>query len=241
MNRTVGAMLVAMLTAPLAHAADAKAKPNIVFILADDLGYADVGVTFSPFLSYSPRVSTKASRGFAIQREGPLDMRLDPSNPLTAARIVNEWPAEQIELLLREYGEERESGRISRWIVAARDRSPLQTTGELAALLSERLPRTGRIHPATRTFQALRIAVNSEQESLKTLLEDLPRLLRPSGRAVFLTFHSLEEALVGNALSSQAAMGLWQTPLEAPRKPSPQEVRENPRARSARLWRAVRT
>ncbi|TPW18908.1 MAG: 16S rRNA (cytosine1402-N4)-methyltransferase, partial [Elusimicrobia bacterium] len=132
--------------------------------------------------------------------------------------------------------------------LAAEGRAP-KTTRKLAAAVTEAKglgPGRARKadpfapHPATRTFQALRIVVNSERESLVELLDALPRLLRPGGRAVLLTFHSGEEALVGKALSEHAAAGLWAEPVQAPLKPSPAEVRENPRARSARLWRAVR-
>jgi 16S rRNA (cytosine1402-N4)-methyltransferase len=177
----------------------------------------------------------KASRGFAIQREGPLDMRLDPSNPLTAARIVNEWPAEQIELLLREYGEEREAGRIARWIVSARSARPLETTGDLAALIEERLPRTGRIHPATRTFQALRIAVNGELENLTRGLEDVLPMLRSGGRIVAISFHSLEDRIVKNVFRSFVSAGSCRWVREGALAPGTDEVARNPRARSAKL------
>ncbi|TBR20220.1 16S rRNA (cytosine(1402)-N(4))-methyltransferase, partial [bacterium] len=146
----------------------------------------------------------------------------------------------------RRFGDEPDAAKIAAALAAR----PPTTTRKLAEAVAEakglgkgrvRKKDASAPHPATRTFQALRIAVNSERESLTTLLRDLPGLVRPGGRAVFLTFHSGEEALVQAALADQAAAGFWHVPLEAPRKPSPEEVRENPRARSARLWRAVRT
>jgi len=221
--------------------ADYAEAPTVLAELAPggvDALLADLGV--------SSMQLDRPERGLSFKLDGPLDMRMDRSKGKNAAEWLAQASEDEIAAVLERFGEEPDA----RQIAAALAGRKLQTTGELAAAVTAakglgpgRLRKKDAFshHPAARTFQALRIAVNSEQESLKTLLEDLPRLLRPSGRAVFLTFHSLEEALVGNALSSQAAMGLWQTPLEAPRKPSPQEVRENPRARSARLWRAVRT
>ncbi|MEK7656763.1 MAG: 16S rRNA (cytosine(1402)-N(4))-methyltransferase RsmH [Elusimicrobiota bacterium] len=179
----------------------------------------------------------KASRGFAIRREGPLDMRLDPNNPLTAARILNEWPAEQIELLLREYGEERQAGRIAKAVVRARALKPLQTTGELASLVETLMPRGAgeRIHPATRTFQALRIAVNGELENLTRGLESALSLLRAGGRLAAISFHSVEDRIVKNIFKTAVAGGQcrWAGPDCVP--PGPAEVALNPRARSAKL------
>jgi 16S rRNA (cytosine1402-N4)-methyltransferase len=177
----------------------------------------------------------KASRGFAFQREGPLDMRLDPSNPLTAARIVNEWPVEQIELLLREYGEEREAGRIARWICQARGERPFETTSQLADLVEERLPRARGIHPATRTFQALRIAVNGELENLTRGLEDVLGMLRSGGRIAAISFHSLEDRIVKNVFRSFVASGACAWLTEGTVTPAPDETGRNPRSRSAKL------
>ncbi|MFA6092882.1 MAG: 16S rRNA (cytosine(1402)-N(4))-methyltransferase RsmH [Elusimicrobiota bacterium] len=177
----------------------------------------------------------KASRGFAIQREGPLDMRLDPANPLTAARIVNEWPAEQIELLLREYGEEREAGRIARWVVQARAAKPFETTADLANLVETHIPRTGRTHPATRTFQALRIAVNGELENLTRGLEDVLGMMRAGGRIAAISFHSLEDRIVKNVFKSFVAAGSCRQSTDGALTPSPEETARNPRSRSAKL------
>jgi len=177
-------------------------------------------------------------------------MRMDRSRGKTAAEWLADASEAEVADALARFGEEPDAKRIASALaaLAAQGRSP-RTTHELAAAVgvAKKLG-AGRLrkkdafsaHPAARTFQALRIVVNSEHEALAQLLRDLPRLLRSGGRAAFLTFHSGEEALVEGALRSQAAAGLWRAPIEAARKPSPEEVRENPRARSARLWRAVR-
>jgi 16S rRNA (cytosine1402-N4)-methyltransferase len=189
----------------------------------------------------------RPERGMSFKTDGPLDMRMDRSMGKTAAEWLAGASEAEIEEALARYGEEPDARKIAE-ALAARGRT-LKTTRELASMVAAakglgpgryRKRDASSSHPAARTFQALRIAVNSERESLARLLQDLPRLVRPGGRIVFLTFHSGEEALVEAALRSQAAEGVWNSPLEAPRKPSPEEVRENPRARSARLWRAVR-
>jgi 16S rRNA (cytosine1402-N4)-methyltransferase len=151
---------------------------------------------------------------------------------------------------LTRYGDEPDAARIARQLRAliSAGRAPSTTAQLVAAVASAKGLAPDRLrkkdafsrHPAARTFQALRIAVNSERDSLACLLADLPRLLRPGGRVALLTFHSGEEALVEAALREQAAAGLWRAPLAAPRRPSPEEVRLNPRARSARLWTAVK-
>ena len=193
----------------------------------------------------------RPERGMSFKADGPLDMRMDRSRGKTAADWLAGASEREIADALDRYGDEPDAGRIAAALagLAARGRSP-KTTGELAAAVSAAKDLgAGRFlkkdafsaHPAARTFQALRIVVNSEREALAQLLRDLPRLVRSGGRAAFLTFHSGEEKLVEDVLSAQAAAGLWRAPLDPPRKPSPEEVRENPRARSARLWRAVRT
>ena len=193
----------------------------------------------------------RPERGMSFKNDGPLDMRMDRSRGRTAAEWLAAASEPEIADVLARYGDEPDAGKIAAALaaLAARGRAP-KTTAELAAAVGdakglgeERIVKkdASAKHPAARTFQALRIAVNSERESLKTLLADLPALVRPGGRAAFLTFHSGEEALVADALRAQAAAGLWLSPLADPGKPSPEEVRENPRSRSARLWRAVRT
>ena len=192
----------------------------------------------------------RPERGMSFKNDGPLDMRMDRSRGATAAQwLAHATEAEIAEALVR-YGDEPDAAKVASALaaLASQGRSP-KTTFELASAVGEAKGLgPGRFlkkdastkHPAARTFQALRIAVNSERESLAALLRDLPALLRPGGRAAFLTFHSGEEALVAEALQAQTAAGLWLAPLADARKASPEEVRENPRARSARLWSAIR-
>lgn len=192
----------------------------------------------------------RPERGMSFKTDGPLDMRMDRSRGRTAAEWLAAASEAELADVLTRFGDEPDAAKIAAALaaLAARGRAP-KTTAELAAAVgAAKGLGAGRFvkkdasarHPAARTFQALRIAVNSERESLAALLRDLPSLLRPGGRAALLTFHSGEETLVRAALRAQADAGLWRLPLAEPLKPPPEEVRENPRARSARLWRAVR-
>jgi 16S rRNA (cytosine1402-N4)-methyltransferase len=180
----------------------------------------------------------KPSRGFSFMREGPLDMRMGPDTPLTAEQIVNRWPAEQIAMLLTEFGEEPEAERIARAIVERRAKKPLTTTSELAAVVESAVPRTGH-HPATRTFQALRIAVNQELESLTRGLETVVPYLKTGGRLAVITFHSLEDRIVKNVFASLVSQGkcayLGKGDARAALVASDEETARNPRARSAKL------
>jgi 16S rRNA (cytosine1402-N4)-methyltransferase len=192
----------------------------------------------------------RPDRGMSFKTDGPLDMRMDRSQGKTAAQWLEAVSEENLISVLERYGDEPDARKVAGALVAlaTQGRSPKTTAALAEAVAVAKGLGPGRVvkkdafsaHPATRTFQALRIAVNSERESLTQLLSDLPFLIKQGGRAAFLTFHSGEEALVGEALRAQAALGLWSAAPEAPRKPSPEEVRENPRARSARLWRVVR-
>jgi 16S rRNA (cytosine1402-N4)-methyltransferase len=180
----------------------------------------------------------KPSRGFSFMREGPLDMRLGPDAALTAETIVNRWPAEQIAMLLKEFGEEPEAERIARAIVERRARAPLHTTLELAAVVESVVPRTGH-HPATRTFQALRIAVNQELESLTRGLETVLPYLKSGGRLCVISFHSLEDRIVKNVFADFVAQGkcawLGRGDARSAVTASDEEVERNPRSRSAKL------
>lgn len=141
-------------------------------------------------------------RGFSYHRDGPLDMRMDPDAALTAAQIVNNWPAEEIRRILWDFGEERYAGAISRAIVARRGAGTFQTTADLAATIAAAMPAAARReaqHPARRSFQALRIAVNDELGALARLLEEAPSRLADGGRLCVITFHSLEDRLVKQA------------------------------------------
>ena len=183
-----------------------------------------------------------ASRGFSFRLDGPLDMRMDQRATLRAYDIVNEEPEAELARIFREYGEERMPGRIARTIVEARRKRRIETTGELRALVERAIGphRRGGVHPATRTFQALRIAVNREIESLENFLRDAPSMLAPGGRLAVIAYHSLEDRAVkerfrelGRRHSESDAdyNNLTQKVI----KPTHREIVENPRARSARL------
>lgn len=179
-----------------------------------------------------------ATRGFSFLKDGPLDMRMDPSQDLTAEEVVRTASAEALAIILVRFGEERFARRIARRIVETRREAPLTTTTQLARLVVSAVPagaRHGRVHPATRTFQALRIAVNGELEALETFLANLPALLRPGGRALVLTFHSLEDRLVKQAFIAGQRDGQWTVLTKKPVRPQAAEVARNPRARSAKL------
>ncbi|MBI3298525.1 MAG: 16S rRNA (cytosine(1402)-N(4))-methyltransferase RsmH [Elusimicrobia bacterium] len=206
---------------------------NLSKVLAGEAPASLSGALFD--LGVSSLQMDKPSRGFAFRHDGPLDMRLDPGSPLTAARIVNEWPAEQLELLLREYGEERAARRIARWIVDARAHEAFETTGQLKTLLEQRLPRVGRIHPATKTFMALRIAVNQELEALTRGLESVLPALKPGARLAVISFHSLEDRIVKNLFKSLVEAGTCASVTDSPVCAAPAEVARNPRSRSAKL------
>ncbi len=180
------------------------------------------------------------ARGFSFQTDGPLDMRFGPDTERTAAEIVNEWPLEDLADVLFEYGEERHSRRIARAIGAAR---PVPSTRALAEIVARALPGGERqrrsLHPATRTFQALRIAVNEELEAVAQVLPVALRLLRPGGRLAVIAFHSLEDRLVKRFFRAQAVATSVPASLREvtrkPMEPTPDEAAENPRARSAKL------
>jgi 16S rRNA (cytosine1402-N4)-methyltransferase len=178
---------------------------------------------------------TEGERGFSLMADGPLDMRLDRSQTETAADIVNFSSEKGLADLIFQLGEERRSRKIARAIVRAR---PINTTGHLAKLIESAAPRTEKIHPATRTFMALRIAVNHELEELDALLASLPRLVQAGGRAVLLTFHSLEDRKVKQAFQAMSRDGRARILTRHVVRPSEEEMRVNPPSRSAKL-RAV--
>lgn len=185
----------------------------------------------------------RGDRGFSYQREGPLDMRMDPTQPLTAAEIVNTWSEEELARVIREYGEERWARRIARFIVKARERSPLLTTGQLVEVIKAAIPAAARRrgpHPAKRTFQALRIAVNDELGALEEVLEQLPEILEPGGRVAIISFHSLEDRLVKRAFLRWRREGILEILTPKPVIPTEEEIAQNPRARSAKLRTARR-
>ncbi len=182
----------------------------------------------------------EAARGFSFRREGPLDMRMDPSAGPSAADLVAELDAEALAGVLWEYGEERRSRRIAAAIVRERSRAPITTTARLAEVVRRAAGgRRGRIDPATRTFQALRIAVNDELSELEKGIEAAAAHMAPGGRLAVISFHSLEDRIVKRFLRDLAHRGGARLLTRRPRRPSREEVAANPRARSAKL-RAAR-
>jgi 16S rRNA (cytosine1402-N4)-methyltransferase len=181
------------------------------------------------------------ARGLSFQSEGPLDMRLDPARGEPAAALVNRLGERDLADLIFRFGEERFSRRIARRVVEARRVAPIRTTAQLAEIVRRAVPRPkGRpgLDPATRTFQALRIAVNDELGALDRLLARLPDCVAPGGRAVLISFHSLEDRRVKLAFRQP---GVWQVLTKKPVTAADDEVRANPRARSAKLRAASRS
>ncbi|MET0554237.1 MAG: 16S rRNA (cytosine(1402)-N(4))-methyltransferase RsmH [Vicinamibacteria bacterium] len=178
-----------------------------------------------------------AERGFSFQQDGPLDMRMDRSQGATAADVVNRTREAELADLIYGYGEERASRRIARAIVRTRERRHFETTGELAAVVRSAAGRARRpgLDPATLTFQALRIHVNGELERLGDALRSLADTLAPGGRMAVIAFHSLEDREVKQAFRAAAAGGGFTLLTKKPQGASPEEVRRNPRSRSARL------
>jgi len=195
-------------------------------------------------LGFSSHQLESAERGFSFMLEGPLDMRMDRSAGFTAFDLVNRSPLPALEKIIRDYGEERWAKRIARSIVTRRQKEKIRTTTELAEIVARVIPRgrfLQKIHPATKTFQALRIAVNDELTNLEKVLPDGVDLLKRGGRLCVISFHSLEDRIVKTAFQLWArreAKALILTPK--PVRAGPEEVRENPRARSARLRVAER-
>jgi len=175
-----------------------------------------------------------AARGFSFQAEGPLDMRMNPQSELTADQVVNHMDERELADVIYEFGEERRSRRIARAIVRSR---PIRSTEQLADLISAatRPMKSERIHPATRTFQALRIFVNRELDDLRALLNAAPPLLKPGGRLVIISFHSLEDRIVKDALRDEVKQGHYKLLTKKPVTATEEEVDRNPRSRSAKL------
>ncbi|HEY0163545.1 MAG TPA: 16S rRNA (cytosine(1402)-N(4))-methyltransferase RsmH [Edaphobacter sp.] len=176
----------------------------------------------------------EAHRGFSFRSEGPLDMRMDTRTGETAEQVVNQEDENELADLIYEFGEERRSRRIARAIVRAR---PITTTAELARVVSAAAPamKGEKIHPATRTFQALRIRVNDELGEIRTLLESAPSLLKPGGRLVVISFHSLEDRLVKDAFREAGRNKVYEVLTKKPVVAGEEEERRNPRSRSAKL------
>ena len=217
----------------LVHASFAEIALHVAAASVDGL-LADLGV--------SSMQLQDAARGFSFQAEGPLDMRMDPQSGLTADQVVNRFDERELADAIYEFGEERRSRRIARAIVRAR---PIHTTAQLAAVISAAARPMNqaerRIHPATRTFQAIRILVNRELGDLRTLMQEAaPQVLRPEGRLAIISFHSLEDRIVKDALRDGARGGWYRVLTKKPVTAAGEEVTRNPRSRSAKLRAAKR-
>ncbi len=174
-------------------------------------------------------------RGFSFDADGPLDLRFDPTEGEPAWRLVNRMKPESLADIIYEFGEERHSRRIARKIAAVREKQPIHSARDFARLVVSAIPRQhppSRIHPATRTFQALRIAVNQELKSLRIALERIPQRLVPGGRLAVISFHSLEDRLVKQAFRNAQ---VWDCLTRSPVEAGPEELAANPRSRSAKL------
>ncbi len=191
-----------------------------------------------------------AQRGFSYMKDAPLDMRMDPRDPVSARDVINSYPKEELTRVLRDWGEERFAGRIASFIVKERENKPIETTGELAALVRKAVPARGDAHPEKRTFQAVRIEVNRELEVIEPALEAALDCTAPGGRIAVITFHSLEDRIVKQVFA-RAAKGCVCPPdipvcicgkkprgtviTRKPILPSERECIDNPRAKSAKL------
>ncbi len=204
--------------AEVGEALQAEGVPQLDGLLAD--------------LGVSRYQLTAGERGFSLMADGPLDSRMDRSQGQTAADIVNFETEKELADLIFKLGEERRSRKIARAIVRAR---PITTTGQLAKLIEAAVPRTGKLHPATQTFMALRIAVNQENEQLDALLASIPKIVKPGGRAVILTFMSLEDRKVKHAFQELARSGRAKILTKHVVRPTDEETRDNPPSRSAKL------
>jgi 16S rRNA (cytosine1402-N4)-methyltransferase len=181
---------------------------------------------------------TEGARGFSLQADGPVDMRMDRTQELSAYEVLNYASEKELVDLIYEFGEERRARRIGRAIVQAR---PIRSTLQLAGLIEKAVPRTGRLHPATQTFMALRIAVNREMEELDGFLDLVPKLTKTGGRIVILTFMSLEDRKVKHKFRELAKQAQLRILTKHVVRPTEEEVRENPASRSAMLRAAERT
>lgn len=221
-------------------------------MLLDSVGVSGVdGMLFDLGVS-SPQLDDPA-RGFSYRQDAPLDMRMDQDGSLTARILVNEWPQDELRRILTEYGEERYAPAIAAAIVRARERAPLETTFQLAAIVRAAMPAAAlreKQHPAKRTFQAIRIAVNGELEALERMIGQAVSRLNPGGRLCVITFHSLEDRIVKRGFAERVRGCICPPDFPVcvcgkrpqirlvsrkPVLPAEREIRENPRARSAKL------
>lgn len=207
-----------------------------VIVEEHKLGGVD-GILFD--LGFSSHHIEKSGRGFSFRKNEPLDMRYNTKdNELTAEKIINTWSREAIENLLQNYGEEQFARSIARGILRERNSKKIAATGELAKIVEQNVPAwylKRRIHPATKTFQALRIAVNRELENLEKVLPQAVELLKPGGRLIIISFQSLEDRIAKNFFKQKEKEGVLKVLTPKPLISSLQEVKDNPRARPAKL------
>lgn len=184
-------------------------------------------------LGVSSRQIDEGDRGFSFQQDGPLDMRMGRSKTL-ARDIVNSWPEKDLADLFYEYGEERKSRRIAKQICIQRKKKKFETTADLSDFISKILPKSGKINPATKTFQALRIAVNAELEELNSLLNEMPLKLKNGGHLVIISYHSLEDRMAKKSFKEWSKSN-YRLPFKKPLIPSKDEIATNRRSRSAKM------
>ncbi len=191
---------------------------------------ADFGVSSLQF--------DEARRGFSFQADAQLDMRMDTRSGVTAYQVVNEMSERELANLIYEYGEERRSRTVARAIVRGR---PVTSTVQLARIVASAVPPMKHLHPATRTFQALRIFVNRELDEIRALLGAAPSLLKPSGKLIVICFHSLEDRIAKDSFREGVRQGIWKSLTRKPVTADEEEINRNPRSRSAKLRAVERT
>mgnify|MGYP001575820379 CR=1 FL=1 len=212
----------------IARIAESKKMMRKVHGVLFDLGFSSHHIEYS-------------GRGFSFLRDEPLDMRYNAASPLTAEEIVNTWTQGALEKMLAEFGEERFAARIARAIVRSRENGRIRRTLELVRIIEGGIPRgrRERIHPATKTFQAFRIAVNNELGNLGVALRAAVNVLVPGGKIAVISFHSLEDRIVKTFIKEGQAQGKLRALTEKPIRAGREEIKMNPRARSAKLRAAV--
>ena len=189
-------------------------------------------------LGWSTDQFERSGRGFSFKQDEPLDMRFDPTSPISARNVVNDWQEETLRTIIKGFGEEKFARVISHRIVTRREHKPIETTAELAGIIYDAVPswyRHRKIHPATKTFQALRIAVNDELSALEEGLAKMYKILNTHGRIAVITFHSLEDRIVKRFFRKQVAEGNGKLITKKPITPSDEEIETNRRSRSAKL------
>lgn len=200
------------------------------------------GVLFD--LGFGTHTLKDSGRGFSFQKDEPLDMRYNPSSTsVTAANILNKYSEQDLEKIFKEYGEERFSRRIARGIADARRRMTIETTGQLVQIIKDSVPSKAlrqRLHPATRVFQALRIFVNQELSNLRIALPQALEVLKPGGKIIVISFHSLEDRLAKNFFKEGKTKKELEIITKKPLKPLAEEIKENPASRSAKLRASVK-